>query len=327
MDTSPNQTPPEAARVDALHRYDVLDSAPEESFDRITRLAQIAVQTPTVLISLVDRDRQWFKSRIGLDATEGPRCTSFCTHAIDRDTPLVVRNALEDPFFHDHPAVLGEPFVRFYAGVPLRTPDGYNIGTLCAVDYAPRDMSPLQLAVLQDLARLVVDELELRRLATTDSLTGMLTRRAFAAEAAREVARARRTGGSMACIAFDIDHFKSINDRFGHAAGDRVLQTVARVCRENLRAVDVAGRLGGEEFAILLPEADVAQAVVVAERLRLALAEAAVPDGEAVIRLTASFGVAGLTPDETTADAALLRADAAAYDAKRGGRNRTVSAG
>ena len=143
----------------------------------------------------------------------------------------------------------------------------------------------------------------------------------------REVARARRAGGSMACIAFDIDHFKSINDRFGHAAGDRVLQTVARVCRENLRAVDVAGRLGGEEFAILLPEADVAQAVVVAERLRLALAEAAVPDGEAVIRLTASFGVAGLTPDETTADAALLRADAAAYDAKRGGRNRTVCAG
>jgi GAF domain-containing protein len=111
-----------------------------------------------------------------------------------------VRNALEDPFFHDHPAVLGEPFVRFYAGVPLRTPDGYNIGTLCAVDYAPRDMSPLQLAVLQDLARLVVDELELRRLATTDSLTGMLTRRAFAAEAAREVARARHHG-SMALAA------------------------------------------------------------------------------------------------------------------------------
>lgn len=304
----------------------MLDSAPEESFDRITRLAQIAVQTPMVLISLVDRDRQWFKSRIGQDATEGPRSTSFCTHAIQRDTPLVVRDALADPKFHDHPAVLGEPFVRFYAGVPLHTPGGYNIGTLCAVDFAPRDISPIQLAVLQDLARLVVDELELRRLATTDSLTGAMTRRAFAADAAREVARARRSGGPLACIVFDIDHFKSINDRFGHAAGDRVLQAVTRVCRENLRAVDLLGRMGGEEFAIALPEAPLAEAVGVAERLRLAVADTGVADGAGEIRMTASFGVSELAPgDETFADT-VRRADDAAYEAKRGGRNRTVTA-
>ncbi|WP_374449131.1 GGDEF domain-containing protein [Stella sp.] len=312
----------EAARLDALHRYDVLDSGPEESFDRITRLAQLAVGTPTVLISLIDRDRQWFKSRIGLDAAEGPRATSFCSHAIEQDTALIVADALAHPTFHDHPAVLGDPHVRFYAGVPLRTPDGFNIGTLCAVDYAPRELAPQQLAVLHDLARLVVDELELRRLATTDSLTGLLTRRAFAAEAAREVARASRTGRPLACIAFDIDHFKSINDRHGHAAGDRVLQAVAAVCRRHLRAVDVAGRLGGEEFAILLPEADRAAAGEVAERLRAALEAAELAQGEGAIRVTASFGVGALRPDERSADPVLERADAAAYAAKREGRNR-----
>lgn len=314
----------ETARLDALQRYDVLDTAPEESFDRITRLAQIAVGTPTVLISLVDRDRQWFKSRIGMDAEGGPRDTSFCTHAIARNVPLVVRNALEDPFFHDHPAVRGEPFVRFYAGVPLSTPDGFNIGTLCAVDYSPREIAPLQLAVLQDLARLVVDELELRRLATTDSLTGLLTRRAFAAEAAREIARAQRSGSPLACVAFDIDHFKSINDRHGHAAGDRVLKAVAGLCRTSLRAIDVAGRLGGEEFAILLPEADADAAAEVAERLRRALEATPLTEGEETIRVTASFGSAVVRAGEDSVEPMMERADAAAYEAKRGGRNRVV---
>ena len=318
----PDSTDRETARVDALHRYDILDSPPEESFDRIVRLAQIAVGTPTVLISLVDRDRQWFKSRIGLDAEEGPRSTSFCTHAIDRDVPLIVENALEDSFFRSHPVVTGAPFVRFYAGVPLRTPDGFNVGTLCAVDYAPRAITPLHIAVLQDLARLVVDELELRRLATTDSLTGLLTRRAFAVEATREAERARRTGRPLSCIAFDIDHFKSINDRHGHAAGDRVLQSVSDLCRRNLRAIDVAGRLGGEEFAALLPESASDAAFEVAERLRAAIAALPLQESGETVAVTASFGVATLRPDETSVEAALNRADAAAYRAKRSGRNR-----
>ncbi|MGE0714602.1 MAG: diguanylate cyclase [Alphaproteobacteria bacterium] len=314
----------ENSRVAALHEYDVLDTPPEASFDRITRLAQIAVQTPIVLVSLIDRDRQWFKSRIGLDATETARDTSFCTHAIVEQVPLIVEDAREHPRFKDNPNVLGEPYVRFYAGVPLRTPAGYNIGTLCAVDYQPRELSSLQLAVLQDLARLVVDELELRRLATTDSLTGAATRRFFAAEVAREVERARRHGRPLSCLAIDVDHFKKVNDRYGHAAGDRVLQACVTLCRARLRAVDLLGRMGGEEFAVALPETPPAAALVVAERLRAAIQDTPVDNPGEPIRVTASIGVATLAPGETSFDQVLARADKALYAAKNGGRNRTV---
>jgi GAF domain-containing protein len=118
----------EALRLAALYRYDVLDTPPEEAFDRITRLARMVLQLPIVLVSLIDRERQWFKSRQGLAATETPRSMSFCTHAIQRDVPMIVQDACADPRFQDNPLVVGDPGIRFYLGVPLRTPDGHNSG-------------------------------------------------------------------------------------------------------------------------------------------------------------------------------------------------------
>lgn len=152
----------EADRLDALRIYCVLDSEPEESFDRVTRMACRLLDVPICLVSLVDSGRQWFKSRQGIDATETPRDISFCTYAIMHQELMVVPNALEDPRFRDNPLVLQDPKIRFYAGAPLTTQSGHNLGTLCAIDRRPRNLTGDQKALLLELAQIVVDELELR---------------------------------------------------------------------------------------------------------------------------------------------------------------------
>jgi GAF domain-containing protein len=145
----------EDERLAAVHRLDVLDTPPEESFDRITRLAKTVLGMPIVVVSLVDRDRQWFKSIQGFGLSETVREISFCTHTIQRNEPLIVNDAAADPRFCDSPLVRGEPHIRFYIGVPLHTKEGQNVGALCAMDTKPRQVSPTQVAILQgfDAAR------------------------------------------------------------------------------------------------------------------------------------------------------------------------------
>jgi PAS domain S-box-containing protein len=153
----------DAGRVASLERHQILDTAPEESFDRLIRLASLLTGAPIALISLVDQDRQWFKARVGLDATETGRDISFCGHAIASEEIMVVPDALLDDRFADNPLVLGAPFIRFYAGVPLVARDGHRLGTLCVIDTEPRaGLSVIETDGLQDLARTVMDELEFR---------------------------------------------------------------------------------------------------------------------------------------------------------------------
>ncbi len=152
----------EALRLRTLHALDILDTAAEERFDRYTRLAQHILKTPIVLISLIDAERQWFKSRQGLDATETARDISFCGHAILGDELFYIADARADPRFADNPLVTQAPNIRFYAGAPLILAGGEHVGTLCAIDRVPRSLTAEQRAALIDLARCVVDELELR---------------------------------------------------------------------------------------------------------------------------------------------------------------------
>jgi len=317
----------ELKRLEDLDWYDVLDTPPEEAFDRITRTAKFALDVPMALVSLVDRDRQWFKSRQGLAAPETPREISFCTHAIQRGDVFVVADSWIDPRFRDNPLVTGMPFIRAYAGQPLTTPRGFRIGTLCVLDTAPRRFSPAQLSTLADLACLVTDELELRQVATKDSLTGALRRRTFYERASGQVEQARRYARSLSFVSLDIDHFKAINDRFGHQAGDAILQEVGKLVRTEIRAVDLFARVGGEEFILALPETDAQAAVILAERLRLILETACVDRENPSLCVTASFGVAELQAEDGTVDDVLKRADEALYQAKAAGRNRVRRAG
>ena len=153
----------EDARLCSLHRYSILDTPPEAAFERIARLAGCFLKTPVAIVSFVDENRQWFKSVCGLNLRETPRQISFCSHAIESDGVMVVPDAARDARFVDNPLVVGEPFLRFYAGAPLRTPDGHKLGTLCVLDYRPRHLKADDRRILQELAATVVDELELRR--------------------------------------------------------------------------------------------------------------------------------------------------------------------
>jgi diguanylate cyclase (GGDEF)-like protein len=314
----------ETARLDALHRFDVMDTGPEEAFDRITRLAKTLLQMPMVTVSLVDQDRQWFKSRLGMAATETARDISFCTHTIQDTGPLIVEDALADPRFAQSPLVLGEPYIRFYIGVPLRSRDGYNIGALCSMDTKVRHLSNAQVSLLEDLGRLVVDELELRLLASTDSLTGAMSRRSFHEQMSREVDRTKRHGKQLSCALIDIDNFKSINDSHGHGVGDFVLQRIVSVIKSEIRATNYIGRVGGEEFAVMLPETAPIKAFEVAERLRKVLESSIIEIFGQRICVTASIGVAGCTGTGPNTALLLQHADAAMYEAKSAGRNRVV---
>lgn len=336
----------------ALRAYEILDTPPEAAYDDLLTIAAGICETPMGAVTLVDGERQWFKARLGVEATETPREVSFCGHAIlDPDNVLVVENAVDDPRFERNPLVLDDPSIRFYAGAPLLAPDGEAIGTLCVFDSKPHVMRNEQLVAMRALSRQVTRMLELHRatralrhhaserdwyeqqmqqyqsdletrnadlaeLSRTDALTGLPNRRAFDAALRSALGDGTVRGPSVALI--DIDHFKTINDVHGHPVGDRVLADVARVLRESAGALATVSRYGGEEFAVLLPGADGLAAELQGEYLREAVYN--LPLGFPV---SVSVGVASRRAGEDV-ETLIRRADEALYAAKRGGRNRVV---
>jgi diguanylate cyclase (GGDEF)-like protein len=311
----------EDARLKALDRYDIIDTPPEEAFDRIVRIAQKMFRVPMSSISFLDGHRQWLKARQGIGFAESKRCDAICNIAIAQNEPLVIEDTTLDERVRDNSFVTKDPHLRFYAGAQLRTRDGHNLGALCIMDDKPHKFGAEQASILADLADMVVNELDLRVSAGTDYLTGALSRRAFKEEAERAKLLAVRHGHPLSCMIFDLDHFKAVNDVHGHAVGDLVLKRSVIACVAKLRKSDLIGRIGGEEFAVLFPHTTAAAAVKVAEKVRRAIAGVAVPGETGPLRVSASFGVAELDRAVPDLDGLLKRADDALYAAKQGGRN------
>ncbi len=261
----------EDIRLATLRSLDILDTEPEERFDRLTRIAKRLFGVPIALVSFVDINRQWFKSSQGLETTEMPRDISFCGHSILGNDIFIIPDTLLDDRFHDNPLVLNEPKIRFYAGVPLVISNGIKIGTLCIIDRVPRTLSKEDEDLLRDLGQMAVEELASAQLATIDELTQISNRRGFSALAIHALNLCKRMDRPASLFFFDLDFFKEINDRFGHAEGDIALINFGKILKEAFRESDVVGRLGGDEFVALLTNANQVETQLILHRLELAL--------------------------------------------------------
>jgi len=348
----------EVARLAALRRYEILDTVPEKAYDEITQLISYICKAPIALVSLTDGHRQWFKAKVGLEASDIARDFAFCAHAlIQPDEILIIPDASLDERFAKNPLVTGAAHIRFYAGAPLVTPGGEVLGTLCVMDRVPRRLSQEEQEALRVLAHQVMAQFELRvRLAdlergaaervrceqqleeyqsklketiaqlelqsTTDELTGLKNRRAFQQRLDEEFQRSVRYNTPLSLLMLDVDRFKAYNDTFGHPAGDEVLRMLGHLLQTGLRASDFAARYGGEEFAVILPNTGSGYGHLLAERARSRIA--AQPWPNTVI--TVSVGVSALNPDMAGSSALLSAADNALYEAKQGGRNRVAGA-
>ncbi|MET0289713.1 MAG: sensor domain-containing diguanylate cyclase [Pseudoxanthomonas sp.] len=352
----PEKPDDELLRMASLHRYQILDTEDEKAYDDLVTIAAGICATPTAAMTLVDTDRQWFKSRVGLDVPETSRDLSFCGHTIlTPDQVMIVPDATEDARFFDNPLVTAQEGIRFYAGAPLRAPDGHTLGALCVIDSKPRQLEPHQIEALQALSRQVINLMELRRVSRelqrqlgerdwyeqqlqlyqkeleqqnadlteqtrTDPLTGLSNRRALAAALVSSLERGLKHNTRVSVAMIDVDHFKLINDLQGHAVGDEVLVNLAALLRAQFGGTGMVARYGGEEFVALLEDCDAEQARMQCEYLREAVAY--LPGG---VPLTISIGVTECRAADTP-EGAFCRADEALYAAKRAGRDRVIVA-
>ncbi len=345
----------EAARQAALDAYAILDSGPEQAFDDIVRLAVMLCGVSAASISLIDRDRVWFKAQIGVDQSQVSRELSLCNHAIDQPCrTLVIEDLDVDPIPAAKRRRLGGKPPRFYAGVPLLSPDGYALGTLSVADTEPRRLAAEQVEGLELLARQTQHLLELRRLmleqgrllsareaavehaeqaraelqrlheelrqsANRDPLTGLLNRAAMEELLAEAMKLEPADRSPYTLLLLDIDHFKMVNDVHGHLAGDHALRAVAEAVTASIRKSDVAVRFGGEEILVYMPDNALDGAAEVAYRIRERVAGAALP-----FSITVSIGIAAGDPQRDSPEQTFDRADQALYRAKASGRDRVV---
>ncbi|MCL5800961.1 MAG: EAL domain-containing protein [Gammaproteobacteria bacterium] len=464
--------PDESVRLSTLYALSILDTPSEARFDRITRFAMRLFDVPIALITLVDAERQWFKSCQGLDVSETPRGISFCGYAILEDRALVVSDALLDERFADNPLVTGEPHIRFYAGFPISAPNGSRLGTFCIVDRRPRHLNQEQLDTLRDMAVWAQDELysaelarafllsqqnaslraeiadriraeqalreiaialenavegiarldaegrystvnkayadmigyapedligaewsitvhpddlglakaayqrmrasgksevevrdlrkdgsvfykhivmvgaydeqnklighycfmhditqrkqaeaRLEHLALYDPLTGLPNRKLLDDRLRQVLSEADREGHMVALLFIDLDHFKHINDSFGHGMGDKLLKAVADQLSAGLRAGDTIARLGGDEFAVVLPNIRHVDEVAGIVRKIQALLDAPFTVDGRELHVSASIGITMYPLDEGDVEGLIRNADTAMYHAKESGRN------
>lgn len=323
----------EAERLVALEACGIMDTPPDERFDRLTRLAKRFYSADIAFLGFIDEQQQWMKSMTaeGLEPSIDRRKT-VCQLMLATGKPLIVPDFRADPTFDGHPVVPNIP-LRFYAGVPILLSPDLVIGSLCVMRQQPGTEHDFDIEPLQDLAAIVGDEIEMGRLNTEltvqsrmDALTGLANRRSFDEALLRAESRCRRTGEPLSLLMIDIDHFKLLNDKLGHQAGDEALQKVGAVLAGVFhRKEDTVARYGGEEFAAILPASSPEGALKMAEKIRSELRAAEIVHPTRGI-VSISVGVSTQTGRAIEREKLLGEADAALYEAKRQGRDRVVAA-
>lgn len=320
--------PNEAERQRALESYQVLDVKADPVFETITRLTAEICGVPISLLSLIDRDRQWFFARCGIDLEATPRSHALCAHAILQDSLMEIPDASTDERFADSPLVTGYPGIRFYAAQPLATSEGLNLGTACVAAPETRKLESFQRAALKEVASMVTmllesrkavfeQEQQLRHMATHDELTALPNRALGMDRLETAIARARRNGTKVALLFIDLDHFKVVNDTYGHAAGDEVLSEIGRRLVQSTRETDTVTRWGGDEFIVILSDIrNVEDAEFKQVHLMKQLAEPC-RIADKTLHVSASIGTAFYPDDGTDEQALLHHADAAMYQQKR----------
>ncbi|HHO47489.1 MAG TPA: sensor domain-containing diguanylate cyclase [Desulfobacteraceae bacterium] len=340
----------ETERLNVLKSFQILDTPPEPSYDDITRLASYVCETPIALISLVDSDRLWFKSRIGLNLSEASREIAFCAHAILQPDIFVVPDTREDQRFADNPLVTGEPQVRFYAAAPLITTRGEALGTICVIDQVPKTLNDKQRELLGSLSRQVMVQLELHRhiqeqerqtrlmeeyqktlketntrleeAVLTDDVTGFRNTRFLHEYLGDYLAPDNVSHRKISLVFFDMDDFKRAVDAHGHLMGSRMLREVAQTVHRLLGPEDHLVRYGGDEFIVLLPGQGRKESYPKVVRMKNEIHDTPFLHGENLeVRLTASFSLATCPDDATDLQQLLAVADHYLFRSKEKGKD------
>jgi diguanylate cyclase (GGDEF)-like protein len=332
-------------KIANIHSLDLFYTPIEERFERITRVARRALQVPVAAISLLNEDKQWFKSAAGWGISELPRDQAICKLTVEESELLAIPDTLADPRVASLPIVASAPRFRSYAGYPLIGDHGSVIGTFCVFDLRPREFSQAERQTLIDLAamaqrELVSDQLTTahaaltsklglaRREALMDPLTHLWNRRGASVLLKAALTEADQRSTTLALALLDLDNFKRINDNHGHQTGDEVLRRVASRLLSSVRGDDAICRMGGDEFLVLMTDTDAAIAGRVAERIRHAIVDTPIPTRDGMMPISVSVGCTVRQPrDSSPVDTLLERADQALMQSKAAGRNRVRMSG
>lgn len=311
----------EEGRLCAMHRYGLPDAVSQEPLDRIVKIAQAGTNSPIAAVSIVERKRQSFLAIRGMPDTPLALDQSICAITIKDNRPLIIEDAQHDSDVAGYDLVSGSAGIRSYLGVPVVSADGYNLGTVCVMDTKSRRFTEQDVTILVNLARLAAAQLATRQPESYDFLTGAMTRRRFQLEVEREFERATRYERPASLLFLDVDDFREVNKRLGPGMADEVLKTVSNRCSEALRTTDSFGRIGGEEFAMLLPETLAYESSQCAERLREVISKLRFRSEAGVVAITASFGISPLNDTIKSATQWFAQADIALYAAKQSGQD------
>ncbi|GAB5459662.1 MAG: sensor domain-containing diguanylate cyclase [Henriciella sp.] len=333
----------EQQKSEIMQRYQILIEEGSHKAQSLADSISLAMGTPFVIAALNKRYRSWYKCEHGFEAFDMNDIQTYFARMHLSQSVFDVPDVQEEEYFLSQTGGLNLPAFRSIAGVPLCDPNGKRFGTLCIADDKVRAFTGGDLQLLSsfgncvsndicvrsaaryavnDLVNLEEEKCELFELATIDPLTKALNRRAFYRFGDRELRRSKRDYTSLTTLMLDIDHFKSVNDDHGHAMGDQVLAKLVAVSANMLRQEDLVGRLGGEEFGIVLVDTDAAGAAKVAERIRGAIKQFTFPGDMGPFSVTVSIGISQLDHGDSSINEALERADNALYKAKRSGRDR-----